>query len=45
LTVAASQRNLGVAFVGPIVLTAEYLSYFAGFLVGLFDRAPSRWSG
>lgn len=45
LTVAASQRNLGVAFVGPIVLTAEYLPYFAGFLVGLFDRGPSRWSG
>ncbi|TMI68953.1 glycosyltransferase [Candidatus Bathyarchaeota archaeon] len=45
LTVAASQRNLGVAFVGPIVLTAEYISYFAGFLVGLFDRGPSRWSG
>jgi len=45
LTVAVSQRKLGVAFVGPVVLTAEYLPYLAGFLVGLFDRGPSRWSG
>jgi len=45
VAVAVSQRNLAVALVGPIVLTAEYISYFAGFLVGLFDRGPSRWSG
>jgi hypothetical protein len=45
LTVAISQRKIGVAFVGPIVLTAEYFPYLAGFLVGLLDKGPSRWSG
>ena len=42
--VALSRKVAKATLVGPIVLTAEYAAYFAGFLIGLLDRRPNRWS-
>jgi glycosyltransferase involved in cell wall biosynthesis len=42
--VAVSRKAPKAALLGPVVLTTEYVSYFAGFLAGIIDRRPNRWS-
>jgi cellulose synthase/poly-beta-1,6-N-acetylglucosamine synthase-like glycosyltransferase len=43
--IAISKRDPIVAILGPVMLGVEHLSYSIGFLRGLLDRKPSRWSG
>ena len=44
LSIAISKKDGKVVAIGPIMLGIEHLSYSVGFLRGLLDRKPNRWS-